>query len=457
MHASRVRRPGSAAGRRRNAPRGCAPPDRPWRRGSSRSPSPGAARGRRWAGASSASGTRGSSAKTSSAAPPRRPSARSSTSAGSSTSDAARDVDQRALGAERLEHRARDDAAGRGRAGRDHDEPVDVARHGLEVGIVVVGLVGLRVAAVIGDAHPHRLQPPGDLLADAAEAEDAGMRPGQLAGQAEAAARPAARPHVGVRLRDAPAERRASARAASSATASFSTSGVLVTRTPRALQAAVSMRVVADAVARHDLEPRQRRHDLGRDRRSGRRSPRRGCAGRPRRGAPRGRRPPSSGARRRPRRAPPRRSGSIGAICRISGFMASSLRALPAPVIDRRRRRAQCCIRSAAGDREDRRCRKSRWWGSWASASWAGGWRRTRWRRAIRCASSPTASARRWTTWWRAAPGRSASLGEMAAEADVIVLCVTGSPEVEATVAAIAAGGAAGADHPRLPRPRIRR
>ena len=46
---------------------------------------------------------------------------------------------------------------------------------------------------------------------------------------------------VGVGLRDAAAERRASAPSASSATASFRTSGVFVTRTPRALQAAMSM------------------------------------------------------------------------------------------------------------------------------------------------------------------------------------------------------------------------
>ncbi len=127
--------------------------------------------------------------------------------------------------------------------GRDHHQPVDVARHRREVGIEAdTARTAAALPAVVGDPHLHRLQPPRDLLADPPEPEDPGMRPGQLAGQPEAAASshaPAAhdrRPPAGCAGR-APSI----SPSASSATASFSTSGVLVTRTPRALQAAVSM------------------------------------------------------------------------------------------------------------------------------------------------------------------------------------------------------------------------
>ena len=69
---------------------------------------------------------------------------------------------------------ARIDQIVRGRpAGNDDDQRVDVARHGDEVGVVAIARRRPAVAAEIADGQPERLEPAGDGLADAAEADDA--------------------------------------------------------------------------------------------------------------------------------------------------------------------------------------------------------------------------------------------------------------------------------------------
>ena len=92
---------------------------------------------------------------------------------------AARDVDERALLAERREHFGIDDVLRRGAAGARDDQEVRRRRERLQVGDELVRDV-LRLAPGVGDLHPHRREPLRDRLADAAEAEDAGRLAAEL-------------------------------------------------------------------------------------------------------------------------------------------------------------------------------------------------------------------------------------------------------------------------------------
>ena len=104
----------------------------------------------------------------------------------------ARDVDERALLAERGQHAGVDDVPGRLAAGtRDHQE---VGRGGerLEIGHVLVSHI-LRLAAGVGDLHAHRRDALRDRLADAPEAEDADLPPAELGGELRRASLPFSR------------------------------------------------------------------------------------------------------------------------------------------------------------------------------------------------------------------------------------------------------------------------
>ena len=83
---------------------------------------------------------------------------------------AARDVDQDAARAERLEHVGIDHLCGRGPTRHDHDQCVDRFRHLDQVGIVLVRHAVRRLARMIDHGNARRLQPASDCLADPAHA-----------------------------------------------------------------------------------------------------------------------------------------------------------------------------------------------------------------------------------------------------------------------------------------------
>src|SRR3546814_7722961 len=85
---------------------------------------------------------------------------------------AARDVDEHALRAERVQHLAVDHVVRTGAAWHDRHQNVDVPRHPEEPRVMGIGHV-LPAAGVVGDGHLEGLEAPGDLDADAAKPEDA--------------------------------------------------------------------------------------------------------------------------------------------------------------------------------------------------------------------------------------------------------------------------------------------
>ena len=94
---------------------------------------------------------------------------------------AARDVDQHAARAERLQHVGIDHLCGGGAAGHDDDQRVHRLRHFHQVGIVLVGNGRRRVARMIGNRHERGLEPASDRLTDAAHADDPDLAVAQRA------------------------------------------------------------------------------------------------------------------------------------------------------------------------------------------------------------------------------------------------------------------------------------
>src|SRR3546814_20619883 len=89
---------------------------------------------------------------------------------------AARDVDEHALRAERVQHLAVDHVVRTGAARHDRHQDVDVPRHPEERRVMGIGNV-LPAAGVVGDGHLEGLEAPGDLDADAATTKDADAAP----------------------------------------------------------------------------------------------------------------------------------------------------------------------------------------------------------------------------------------------------------------------------------------
>ena len=94
---------------------------------------------------------------------------------------AARDVDDDAARAERLQHVGIDHLRGGGAAGHDHDQRIDVLRHLHQVRIMLVGDGRRLVARMVEDRHQRGLEPAADRLADAAHADDADLAVAQRA------------------------------------------------------------------------------------------------------------------------------------------------------------------------------------------------------------------------------------------------------------------------------------
>src|SRR5690606_11888599 len=103
---------------------------------------------------------------------------------------AAGDVDDKTLGAEGFEDFSRNDLFGALAAGGNDDQPIGVAGHVFETVIVYIGDSGLGAAAVIDDAHLHGLGAGRNLLANAAEAENAHGLAGEFGEKPEIGGRP---------------------------------------------------------------------------------------------------------------------------------------------------------------------------------------------------------------------------------------------------------------------------
>ena len=177
---------------------------------------------------------------------------------------AARDIDEDAVGAERLEHFGIDDSVGRRAAGRDDHQNVDRLRHVGEVREIGIGDIGLPAAPVVGDFQAQRLAASGDRLADAPEAQNAHGAPAQRRGERKRLLQPFAGPDIAVGLREPPhgAEQQADG-------------GVrhLLVQHVRRVRHGDAVRpgpfgvdmVIADAKARDDLELGELRHESGVD------------------------------------------------------------------------------------------------------------------------------------------------------------------------------------------------
>ena len=94
---------------------------------------------------------------------------------------AARDIDQPALGPERLDHLAPDQSGGFGAALAGDDQHVDVARQLARIAVVAPGDVVLASRAGVADHHAEGLRQLGDPASDAAETDDAQASPGERA------------------------------------------------------------------------------------------------------------------------------------------------------------------------------------------------------------------------------------------------------------------------------------
>ena len=169
---------------------------------------------------------------------------------------AARDVDERALLAERGQHLRVDHVPGRGAAGARHDEEVGIGRERLEIGEIAVRDV-LLAAAGVRDLHAHRAHARRDRLADAAEPQDADALARELGRELGPALQPLARVHEAIEAHEAAARHHDEA--------DRDVGDVVGEHVRRvghldaALAAVVDRHaVVADAEHRDDLELRQR-------------------------------------------------------------------------------------------------------------------------------------------------------------------------------------------------------
>ena len=221
-----------------------------------------------------AAGTCGSSAKTSRPAPPSRPASSAATSASLVDQRAARDVDQAAARAERIEHRYVDDVPRRAVCERGQHEDIDLRRELPEVGDEAVGQ-RLRARSGVGDGT-EGAEPVGYRRADAAQPDDAEAAAGQAPRERKGGGGPGAGADMRVGSRK-PAEQcdHQSHRGVGDVVGQHARGGGDADAAPPG-EVEVDL-VVADAVDRDDAEVRQplderaRRADMpaGRDRANG--------------------------------------------------------------------------------------------------------------------------------------------------------------------------------------------
>ena len=116
--------------------------------------------------------------------------------------------------------------------GADDHENVAGLRHPHQRGIVEIGRIGLRLAAVIDDVDAERPRPLGDLFADPPEAEDAHRAAAQRGRQRKRRLRPAALAQIALGLRQYRRTAISVSAMAVSAVSASSTPGVWVTTMP---------------------------------------------------------------------------------------------------------------------------------------------------------------------------------------------------------------------------------
>ena len=178
-----LRRPGSKAACRRSAPSDCRAPIGPWRRGSPRWRSPGAAAGRRCRASSSASGMFGSVANTSSPAAPSRPATRASTRAGSSITEPRATLISQPSGpsASITARLTRPAVVGPPRQVTIRQSTAFAIS--TRSGKILVSHIRLAVRAVVAERHVEGLGAPRHRPPDPAEAEDAQALAGERVGE----------------------------------------------------------------------------------------------------------------------------------------------------------------------------------------------------------------------------------------------------------------------------------